>query len=196
MYIQIITATFFRCARVYNTSEVMKKLLCLISFVVTLTFISGIASAGVPEVYANDVFHVDPGEVFDAVIIVECHADVANYTVIVTPHPRFEFAPEGSDITIVGESAFIMYLGYDTDRLRFEFPMMAKNDTPEGDYNTEYAVLWNGSETGNFISQVSSDSVTISVGEGTSGSCSTLSFVVFPVLGVVTSFTIVKKHKR
>ena len=174
----------------------MRKLLFIFSFTVTLTFISGIASAGVPTIYANDVFHVDPGEDFEVVVIVECHAEVANYTVIVTLHPRFEFAPEGSDMAVSGDSATIMYLGYDTDSLRFEFSMMAKNDTPEGDYNTDYAVFWNGSETGFMISQVSSDFVSISVGEGTSGSCSTLSFVVFPVLGVVSSFTIVKKYKR
>jgi hypothetical protein len=174
----------------------MKKLLIVFSFAVTLTYISGIASAGVPEVYANDVFHVEPGEVFDAVVFVECHADVANYTVIVTLHPRFEFAPQGSDMNISDDVATITYLGYDTDILRFEFPMTAKNDTPEGDYTTAYASFWNGSETSYMPSQVSSDAITISVGEGTSGSCTTLSFVVFPALGVVSSYTIVKRHKR
>ncbi len=174
----------------------MRKLLCVILFGVTLTLISSIASAGVPTVYANDIFRVDPGEIFDVVVIVECHAEVANYTVIVTLHPRFEFAPEGSDMNVSGDSATIIYLGYDTDSLRFEFPMMAKNDTPEGDYTTAYAAFWSGSETGFITSQVSSDAVTISVGEGTSGSCSTLSFTIFPALAVISSFTIVKKHKR
>lgn len=181
---------------VYNTGEVMRKLLCLISFAVILTFISGIASAGVPEVYANDIFHVDPGETFDVVVIVECHAEVANYTVIVTLHPRFDFAPQGSDMNVSDDVATITYVGYDTDTLRFEFPMVAQNDTPEGDYNTPYALFWNGSETGYMPSQVSSDTVVISVGEGTSGSCSTLSFTILPALAVISSFTIVRKHKR
>lgn len=174
----------------------MGKLPYLSSFVVTLTLINGIASAGVPTINANDIFHVEPGEAFDLVVFVECHTDVANYTVAVTLHPRFEFLPEGSDMDVLDDKASITYVGYDTDILRYEFPMMAKNDTPEGDYNTDYAVFWNGSETGYNISQVSSDSVTIGVGEGTSGSCTTLSFVIVPVLAVVTSFTIIKKHKR
>jgi hypothetical protein len=174
----------------------MRKFLIVFSFVVTLTYISGIASAGVPTVYANDIFTVDPGEVFDVVVIVECHAEVGNYTVIVTLHPRFEYAPEGSDMNVSDDVATITYLGYDTDSLRFEFPMIAKNDTPEGEYNTPYAVFWNSSEIGNLPSQVTSDTVVISVGEGTSGSCSTLSFTILPALAVISSFTVVRKYKR
>jgi len=165
-------------------------------FITILTLISSTASAGVPEVDALPVFHADPGQVFDLTIFVECHADVGNYTVIVTLHPRFEFVPEGSDMNVSGDVAEITYIGYDLDSLRYEFPMVAKNDTPEGDYNTPYAVFWNSSETGYMPSQVVSSNVEISVGEGTSGSCATLNFTIFPALAVISSFTIVKKRKR
>jgi hypothetical protein len=174
----------------------MRNILYVAAFAVILTLISGAASAGVPTVDANDVFHVEPGDTFDVVIFVECHAEVANYTVIVTLHPRFQFVPEGSDMNVTGDGASITYVGYDTDILRYEFSMVAENDTPEGDYKTAYAAFWIGSETGFNSSQVTSGSITISVGEGTDGSCSTLSFTIFPALAVISSFTIVKRYKR
>jgi len=165
-------------------------------FVSVLALLSSTASAGVPEVNVGPIFSVDPGQVFDLVFFVDCHADVGNYTVIVTLHPRFEFAPAGSDMNVTGDVAEITYIGYDLDSLRFEFPMMAKNDTPEGDYNIPYAVFWNSSETGYMPSQATSTNVEISVGEGASGSCTTLSFTILPTLAVISSFTIVRKRKR
>ncbi|UCF09094.1 MAG: hypothetical protein JSW28_05275 [Thermoplasmata archaeon] len=174
----------------------MGKGIFILVLATALTVICGAASAGVPEVYANDIFHAEPGVVFELLIFVECHADASNYTVTVNLHPRFVFAEEGSDMTVSDRNASITYLGYDADTLRFEFPMAAENNTPDGKYLTTYSVHWNGSETGFTPQLAESGHVSISVGEGTSGSCTTLGFVVLPLLALVTSFMIVKRYER
>lgn len=171
----------------------MRTALSILVVITSLTLLSGAAGAGVPTIHANDIFHTEPGETFDVVVLVECHAQEANYTVVVKLHPRFEFVPEGSAMNVSGDSASITYTGYDEDTLRFEFPMMPKDDTPEGEYKTGYSVFWTGPETGNMTSQVTSSSVAVSVGEGTSGSCATLSFVILPILALVSSFAIIRK---
>lgn len=157
---------------------------------------AGIVSAGVPTINANDVFNVEPGDTFEVEVFVECHSVEANYTVSVTLHPRFQFVEEGSDMNISGTNASITYLGYDTDELRFEFPMVALNDTPEGDYNIPYQVYWNGSETSFVLTLIESDTVRVSVGEGGDSACSTSDFIILPILGISIAFCIVKKQKR
>ena len=167
-------------------------------WVLSLTFcvFSGMASAGEPVVTANDVFSVDPGEGFEVDIFVECHEDVANYTVSVTIHPRFEFG-ESSVMVVSGNNASITYMGYDQDSLRFEFPMVATNDTPEGDYHMPYSVYRNSSETGFMLTLEETDTVRVSVGEGGGENpCTTTSFLILPVFAVGCTFCIVKRQRR
>ena len=170
----------------------------LVIWIIILTFcvFAGIATAGVPTIRTNEVKNIEPEEIFEVAIIVESHA-VSNYTVEVTLHPRFEFADNESDMNITGDMASITIEGIDKDVLRFEFPMMAKNDTPEGEFNIQYEVYWNGTETGSTRELVKSDEVTVSVGEGgDTGPCSSSSLLVLPVLFVGIAFLIVKKESR
>jgi hypothetical protein len=161
-----------------------------------LCIFAGIATAGVPTIRTNEVKNIDPEELFEIEIIVESHA-VSNYTVEVTLHPKFEFADNESDMNITGDTASITIDGIDTDVLRFEFPMMAKNDTPEGEFKIQYRVYWNGTETGFTRELIESDTVTVSVGEGgDTGPCSSSSLLVLPVLFIGISFFIVKKESR
>lgn len=174
----------------------MRKGLVMCMLIIIFYVLSGLASAGVPTIHANDVFHIEPGNDFDVVIFVECHAEVANNTVTVIRHPRFEFVEEGSDMVVDGDNASITETGYDTDEIRFEFPMMASNNTPEGDYNMHYEVHWNGSETGFVYTLVESDTIQVSVGEGGDSACSTTDFILLPVFGLSIAFCIVKRQKR
>lgn len=174
----------------------MRKGLVICMLIITFCVSAGFASAGVPTIHANDVLNIEPGEEFDIVIFVECHASVANYTVNVTLHPRFQFVEEGGDMVVSGSNASITYLGYDTDDLRFEFPMFALNNTPEGDYNIPFQAYWNGSETSYVLAQVESDTVQVSVGEGGRSPCSTTDLLILPVFGVSIAFCIVKRQKR
>jgi hypothetical protein len=161
-----------------------------------LCIFAGIATAGVPTIRTNTVKNIEPEELFEIEIIVESHA-VSNYTVEVTLHPKFEFAENESDMNITGDTASITIDGIDTDVLRFEFPMMAKNDTPEGEFKIQYRVYWNGTETGFTRELIESDTVTVSVGEGgDTGPCSSSSLLVLPVLFIGISFFIVKKESR
>ncbi len=174
----------------------MPKNLITCMLIFALYFSVGIASAGVPEIEANDILHREPGVEFDVVIFVNSHAD-ADYTVNVTLHPRFQFVENGSAMNVTGDTASITYTGYDTDSLRFEFPMVAENDTPEGDYNIQFEVYWNGSETGFNYTLVDDDTVKISIGEGGDSSpCSSSALLVLPVLAFGTSFGITKKKYR
>jgi hypothetical protein len=167
----------------------------LILVMILLTF-AGYASAGIPEVSANNRYSVEPDEEFDLVIIIDSHGE-ANYTVEVTLHPRFEFSSNVGDMEVTNNSAEITYLGYDTDSIRFEFPMMAKNETPEGDYNVPYKVFWNGSETSFNLTSVEEGTVRVSVGEGGSeGGCNTAGLLVLPIAGLGTSYVVDKKKKR
>jgi len=174
----------------------MGKSLAILMITFAFCITAGFVSAGIPEINANDVLSVEPEEEFEVEVFVKCHAEEANYTVNVTLHPRFEFLEEGSDMNVSGNNASITYLGYDTDELRFEFPMMALNNTPEGDYNLNYQVYWNGSETGFVLTLVESDSVRVSVGEGGQDTCSSSSLIILPITAFVTMFFIVKKEKR
>lgn len=115
----------------------MKKSLAILMLVIALFYFSGFASAGVPTVESYDVFHIEPGEEFEVEVLVICHADVANYTVTVTLHSRFQFAENDSDMVISGINASVTYEGRDTDELFFEFPMVANNNTPDGNYNIQ-----------------------------------------------------------
>ena len=174
----------------------MSKNLIICMLIFALCFSVGIASAGIPEIEANDILRREPGEEFDVVIFVNSHAE-ADYTVNLTRHPRFQFVEEGSNMNVSGDSALITYTGYDTDSLRFEFPMVAENDTPEGDYNIQYEVYWNGSETGFNYTLVEDQTVKISIGEGgDSSTCSSSALLVLPVLAFGTSLGISKKRKR
>jgi hypothetical protein len=171
----------------------------ILLLVMSMITFSTLASAGVPEIQANDKSLVEPEEDFDLVVFVDCHADVANYTVIVTLHPRFEFAEDPGDMVVANDSASasITLLGYDQDGLRFEFPMHALNETPEGDYNIPYEVKWNGSETSFALESVEEGTVRISVGEGGSeGACGTTGLLVLPFVGFGAGMVIDKKRKR
>jgi hypothetical protein len=98
---------------------------------------------------------------------------------------------------IVGDTASTTYFGFDQDSLRFEFPMMAQNETPEGDYHLRYEAYWNGSETSFVYTLVDSGQVRVSVGEGGGeGTCNSSSLLVLPFafLGIV--FIYDKKRKR
>jgi hypothetical protein len=172
------------------------RLAIFILFLVFLLFAST-ASAGVPEVRANNRFSIEPGEEFDIVVFVDCHADEANYTVIVTLHQRFEFADDTGDMNVSGDTATIIYVGYDTDSLRFEFPLVAKNGTPEGDYNIPYEVKWNGTETSFTLSSVEEGTVRVSVGEGGGDTnCASVSIIILPIMGMGIIYTIDKKRRR
>ena len=139
---------------------------------------------------------MEPEEEFNLVIIIDSHAD-ANYTVEVSLHPHFEFSENIGDMIITNNSAYIIYIGYDTDSIRFEFPMMAKNATPEGDYNIPYKVFWGGSETSFNLSSVEEGTVRVSVGEGGSeGGCNSTGLLVLPFAGLGTTYVIDKKRKR
>jgi hypothetical protein len=174
----------------------MRKGLVICLLIIIFCVSVGIASAGVPTIHANDIFSIEPGDEFEVEVFIECHAVEANYTVNVTLHPRFQFVEEESDMIISGTNASITYLGYDTDELRFEFPMMALNDTPEGDYNIPYRVYWNGSETSFVFTLVESDTVQVSVGEGGDSACSTTDSLILPIFGISIAFGIFKKQKR
>jgi hypothetical protein len=175
----------------------MKIRIMILLLVMSMITFSSLASAGVPEVQADDRFSVDTEEEFDLVIFVDCHADVANYTVIVTLHPRFAFAEDPGEMVVTNDSASITLLGYDTDSLRFEFPMYAVNETPEGDYNIPYEVKWNGSETSFALESVEEGTVRVSVGEGGSeGACGTSSLLVLPFVGFGAGMVLDKKRKR
>lgn len=174
----------------------MRKRTVIWVFMFTFCVFAGMANAGEPVITANDRFGVDAGEEFDVVIFVECHEDVANYTVRVTLHPRFEFVEEDSDMVVSGSNASITHMGYDQDSLRFEFPMVATNDTPEGDYHIPYSVYRNGSETNFILTLEESDTVRISIGEGGGENpCSSTSFLILPVFAVGCAFCIVKKQR-
>lgn len=163
----------------------------------SLITISSLASAGIPEIQANDKSLVEPEEEFELVVFVDCHADVANYTVIVTLHPRFEFAEDTGDMEVTNDSASITLLGYDQDSLRFEFPMLAVNETPEGDYNIPYEVKWNGSETSNVLTSVEEGTIRVSIGQGGSeGGCGTTGLLVLPFVGFGAAVVLDKKRKR
>ncbi len=176
----------------------MRKRLVICVFLIAFCILAGFVSAGKPEVNANDVIsRVDPGEEFDVNIFIDCHANVANYTVKITGSPRFRFVEDGSDMVISGSNASITKMGFDEENLRFKFPMMALNNTPDGDFSIHYEAYWNGSETGFVPELVESDSVRVSVGEGGEDSpCSSAGFVILPVLAVGTAFSIVKKGSR
>jgi hypothetical protein len=172
----------------------MKNRLSIWALILIFCFGAGIASAGVPEISAPPVSRIEPGEEFDVDIFVVCHAVEADYTVTLTLHPRFEFVEEGSGMVIADDNASITITGYDKDNPRFEFPMRALNDTPDGDYNIQYAVYWNGSETGFRETVVDGGSVRVSVGEGGEDSpCSSTGILILPILAIVTAFCIVKK---
>jgi hypothetical protein len=174
----------------------MRRSLVIWITIFTLTIFAGIATAGVPTIKTAEVKNIEPEELFEIEIIVESHA-VSNYTVEVTLHPRFKFAGNESDMNITGDTASITIDGIDTDVLRFEFPMMAKNDTPEGEFNIEYRVYWNGTETGFTKELVESDKVTVSIGEGgDTGPCSSSGLLVLPLLCVGVAFLIIKKENR
>ncbi len=174
----------------------MRRSLVIWITILTLCIFAGIATAGVPTIRTGEAKNKEPEEIFNVVVIVESHA-VSNYTVEVTLHPKFEFADNESDMNITGDTASITLDGIDTDVLRFEFPMMAKNETPEGEFNIQYSVYWNGTETGFTRELVESDTVTVSIGEGgDTGPCSSSSLLVLPVLFVGISFLIVKKESR
>ncbi|UCE38043.1 MAG: hypothetical protein JSW00_02025 [Thermoplasmata archaeon] len=174
----------------------MRRSLALYTIITTFCVFAGIASAGEPDVSANNVIGIEPEEEFDLVIFVESHADDSNYTVIVTLHRRFEFVENKSDMIISGDEASITLEGDDKDELRFEFPMMAEEDTPEGSYHIDYEAYWNGSETDFENKLIKMDSVRVSVGEGGRSSCSTTDFLILPVLAIGLVFCIVKKEKR
>ncbi len=174
----------------------MRLNMIMLVFIMTFCILAGIATAGIPTIRTSEVKNIEPEEIFEIEIIVESHA-VSNYTVEVTLHPRFEFADNKSDMNITGDTASITLHGIDTDVLRFEFPMMAKNDTPEGEFKVQYRVYWNGTETGFVRTLVESDTVAVSIGEGgDTGPCSSSSLLVLPILGVGITFLIVKKESR
>lgn len=158
---------------------------------------AGFASAGVPEVRANDRFAVEPEEEFNIVIFVDAHAVEANYTVMVTLHQRFDFAADPGDVNVTGDKGTITYVGYDTDSLRFEFPMFAKNETPEGDYNIPYEVKWNGSETNFVLTDVEEGTVRVSVGEGGGDTnCSSAFLIIIPVSSIGILYSYIKRRRR
>ncbi|UCG69469.1 MAG: hypothetical protein JSV09_00130 [Thermoplasmata archaeon] len=173
----------------------MKKSLAILMLVIALFYFSGFASAGVPTVESYDVFHIEPGEEFEVEVLVICHADVANYTVTVTLHSRFQFAENDSDMVISGINASVTYEGRDTDELFFEFPMVANNNTPDGNYNIQYEVYWNGSETGFVPTFVERDTVRVSVREGEESPCSSTSFIILPLFAVGMAYPAFKGLK-
>jgi hypothetical protein len=173
----------------------MKRSLVLFMLIFILVYFSGFVNAGVPTVESYDVFNVEPGEEFEAEILVICHADLANYTVSVTLHPRFQFIENESDMVISGVNASITYEGLDTDELIFEFPMVSKNDTPDGNYNIKYEVYWNGSGTGFIPTFVESGTVQVSVREGEDTPCSSTSFVILPLFGGGMIYSAYKRQK-
>ncbi|MEE9150698.1 MAG: hypothetical protein V3U20_02550, partial [Thermoplasmata archaeon] len=163
--------------------------------IIAFWVLAGITSAGVPTVEPHDVFRTEPGEKFEVEVLVICHADVANYTVSVTLHSRFQFVENDSDMVVSGTNASITYEGQDTDELFFEFPMVAKNNTPDGNYNIQYEVYWNGSETGFVSTLVERDTVSVSVREGEESPCSSTGFVVLPLFAVGIVFSVFNKQK-
>lgn len=167
------------------------------ALLLTFYILAGMVSAGEPEIDARDVLSVDVGEEFEVDIIVTFHEDVANYTVSVTLHPRFEFVEGNPDMVVSGDNASITYEGRDQESIRFEFQMMALNNTPDGDYHIPYSVYWNGSETNFTTTLVESDTVRVSVGEGGGDNpCGTSSFLILPVFVVGTAFCFVKRQGR
>lgn len=172
------------------------KLAIIVLFLAFLVF-SQTASAGIPEVRANNLFSVEPEEEFEIVVFIDAHAVEANYTVIVTLHQRFEFAADPGDVNISGNTGTITYVGYDTDSIRFEFPMFAKNETPEGDYNIPYEVKWSGSETSFNLTDVEEGTVRVSVGEGGGDSnCASAIFLIFPISTIGLIYTVYKRKRR
>jgi hypothetical protein len=169
----------------------------ILLLVMSLLTFSTLASAGIPEVQVNNVASVEPEEDFDIVIFVDAHADIANYTVIVTLHPRFEFGQTPSEMVVRNDSASLTLLGYDQDSLRFEFPLIAQNGTPEGDYNIQYEVKWNGSETSNLLESVEEGTVRVSVGQGGSeGACGSTGLLILPFVGLGAATVLDKRRKR
>jgi hypothetical protein len=155
-----------------------------------------LASAGVPDVETVNIPSVDPQEEFEIEILVKSHAE-ANYTVNVTLHARFQFAGNNSDMVIEGDTGSITYTGFDQDSIRFEFPMVALNDTPEGDYHMNYEVYWIGSETSFNYTLTDSGQVRVSVGEGGGeDACNTSSLLVLPFASLGIVFIYDKKRKR
>ncbi len=172
------------------------RLTIFVLFMVFLVFCAT-ASAGIPEVRSNNLFSVEPEEEFEIVIFVDSHAAEANYTVIVTLHQRFEFASDPGDVNISGDTGTITYIGYDTDSLRFEFPMFAVNETPEGDYNIPYEVKWNGSETSFVLTSVEEGTVRVSVGEGGGDTnCSSVIFLILPISSIGLIYAVYKRKRR
>jgi hypothetical protein len=177
--------------------EIMKVRLIMGILISVFVLYAGLASAGVPEVRANDRFAVEPEEEFDIVIFVDAHATEANYTVVVTLHQRFEFAADPGDVNVTGDTGTITYVGYDTDSLRFEFPMFAKNETPEGDYNIPYEVKWNGAETNFTLEDVEEGTVRVSIGEGGGDTnCSSAFFLILPVSGLGILYGYSRRKRR
>jgi hypothetical protein len=175
----------------------MKTQLVIGILIATFVLYAGLASAGVPEVRADDRFNVEPEEEFDLVVFVDAHAVEANYTVIVTLNQRFEFAADPGDVNVSGKIGTITHIGYDTESIRFEFPMFAVNGTPEGDYNIPYEVKWNGSETSFNISDVEEGTVRVSIGEGGSETnCSSAFFLVLPASGLGIIYAYNKRRRR
>jgi hypothetical protein len=162
-----------------------------------LLVFSATASAGVPEVRSNNLFSVEPEEEFEIVIFVDPHAAEANYTVSVTLLQRFAFASNSGDVNVSGDTGSITYIGYDTESIRFEFPMFAVNGTPEGDYNIPYEVKWNGSETSFVLTSVEEGTVRVSVGEGGGDTnCSSAIIIILPITGMGIIYTFIKKKRR
>lgn len=165
--------------------------------VITFCILPGLALAREPDVYTYDERNIEPGEIVNILINVECHAEVANYTVRVTIIPGFEFVEEASDMDIQDDTATITYIGNDGETLDFKFPMMVLNETRKGNYDIPYEVHWSGSETGYVQELVESDTIRISVvGEDGESPCSTTDFILVPILGLGVGYFIVKKKER
>jgi hypothetical protein len=188
---------FFKHADDLSYGDSMRIKLAMFILFLTFLVLSHTASAGIPEVRANNLFNVEPEEEFEIVIFVDAHADEANYTVIVTLHQRFEFASDPGDVNVSGNEGTITYVGYDTDSIRFEFPLFAKNGTPEGDYNIPYEVKWNGSETSFVLTDVEEGTVRVSVGEGGGDTnCSSAIFLIIPAFSIGIIYAVNKRKRR
>ena len=166
-------------------------------FVITFCVLPGLVIAREPDIFAYDERDVEPGEIINVLIHVECHSYEANYTVKVTIVAGFVFVEEASDMDISEDTATITYLGDEGETLDFKFPMMVLNETRNGNYDIPYEAYWNGSETGFVQELVKSDSVRISVvGEEGESPCSSTDFILVPILGLGTAYCIVKRQKR
>jgi hypothetical protein len=181
----------------YINGVFVGKIIAIFFLVTTFLVFSAIGGAEEPDVTTNDVFGVESGEVFNVVIYVTCNSYEANYTVIVTTNERFQFIEEASDMDVSGDIARIDYFGVEGETLDFKFPMEAQEDLPGGDYEIPYDVYWMGEETGYIQELVRSGFVSISaLGEKEQSPCSSVGFVVLPILSVGTVYCVFKKDGR